>query len=239
MRRFGHLALLLLVACESESTSASPAADAGNDAPLTTDPFCKGRPLLPFCEDFDDRAIPGAFAEAAGDQALLKIADDPTAPSPPKVLSISSTGAGSVWLRTPRAPRSAKANAFFRVRIEKLDADVDLGAFAEEGGHRFSMVVTKDGTVGVRVVDPEAGGPVLRLSTVKIEPNTWASVRWDLRFVEGNARTRLRVGAATAFDAEPIGLQGTDAVERLEVGAEAAGAVAVSFDSVTFEPNAE
>jgi hypothetical protein len=240
MRRFGLLALLLLVACEDGSTPsspASPASDAGTDAPLTTDPFCKGRPLLPFCEDFDDRALPGAFAEIGGEASLLEVTDDPSAPSPPKILAIH--GAGSVWLRTPRAPRSAKANAFFRLRIEKLDGDVDVAAFAEEGGHRFSMVLTKDGTVGVRVIDPEAGGPVLRTSSVKIEPNTWASVRWDIRFVEGSARTRLRIGSATAFDAEPIGLQGTDALERLEIGAEAASAVTLWFDSVTFEPNAE
>ena len=125
------------------------------------------------------------------------------------------------------------------MRIEKLDADVDLGAFAEEGGHRFSMVVTKDGTVGVRVIAPEAGGPVLRLSSVKMETGAWESIRWDIRFVEGAARTRLRVGSETAFDAELIGLAGSDAAERLEVGAEATGPVALSFDSVTFEPNAE
>ena len=226
-------------ACSSESTQATSAPDASTDAPITTDPFCKGRPLLPFCEDFDDRALPGAFAAIGGDQALLKVADDRAAPSPPKILTIQRAGAASVWLRTPRAPRSAKANAFFRVRIEKLDADVDLGAFAEEGGHRFTMVVTKDGTVGVRVIDPEAGGPVLRMSTVKMETGAWASIRWDIRFVEGSARTRLRVGSATAFDAEAIGLAGSDAAERLEVGAEATGAVTLSFDSVTFEPNAE
>lgn len=142
-------------------------------------------------------------------------------------------------LRTPLAPRSAKANAFFRLRIEKIEADVELGAFAEESGHRVAMVVMKDGTVGVRVIDADAGGPVVRSSTVKIESGTWASIRWDIRFVSGIARTRLRVGGATAFDAEPIGLAGNDAAFRLEIGAEAAGAVSLSFDSVTFEPNAE
>lgn len=239
MSRVACVLPLLFAACSSESTQTTSAPDASTDAPITTDPFCKGRPLLPFCEDFDDRALPGAFAEIGGDQTLLKVAEDSTAPSPPKILTVSSTGAASVWLRTPRAARSAKANAFFRVRIEKLDADVDLGAFAEEGGHRFTFVVTKDGFVGVRVIDPEAGGPVLRTSTVKMETGAWASIRWDIRFVEGAARTRLRVGSATAFDAEPIGLSGSDAAERLEVGAEAAGAVTLSFDSVTFEPNAE
>jgi hypothetical protein len=241
MFRAGCVLLLLFVACSDDSTPVSPAADAAVDAPLTTDPFCKGRPLLPFCEDFDEQALPGAFSEIGGDQALLRVADDPTAPSPPKILTITKTDAapGSVWLRSPRATRAGKANAFFRVRIEKLDVDVDLGAFAEEAGHRVTMVVTKDGTVGVRVIDPEAGGPALRLSTVKIATGDWASIRWDIRFIDGSARTRLRVGAATAFDAEPIGLLGNDAAERLEIGAEATGAVTLSFDSVTFEPNAE
>ena len=236
MSRSGTVLLLLLVACSDDSTQGSPASDAGTDAPVTTtDPFCKGRPLLPFCEDFDERALPGAFAEIGGDQASAKVAEDPTAPSPPKVLTVT----GSAWLRTPFAPRTNKGNSFFRVRIEKQDADVDIAAFTEQAGHRTTLVVTKDGTVGVRIVDLEAGGPALRMSTLKIAPNTWASVRWDVRFVDGYARTRLRIGADTAFDAEPVGLLGSDFVERLEIGAESAGAVTVSFDSVTFEQTVE
>jgi hypothetical protein len=236
MRRSGLFVLLLLAACSDGATTATPAADAGSDAPLTTDPFCKGRPLLPFCEDFDDKALPGAFAEIAGDQSAVRIGDDPSAPSPPKVLHVANPSQ-PVFLRTPFAARSAKANAFFRLRIEKIDAEVEVGAFAEQGGHRVAMVIAKDGSVGVRVVDAEAGGPVLLMSSVKIDLGAWESVRWDIRFVDGAARTRLRVGDATAFDAEPTGLIATDAVERLEVGA--SGAVTLSFDSVTFEPNAE
>lgn len=241
MRRTGAVFLLFVAACSDDATPASPAAapDASTDAPLTTDPFCKGRPLLPFCEDFDENALPGKFAEIAGDQALLKVVDDTTAPSPPKVLAVSANAAASVWLRAPRGPRRDKANAFFRVRVDRLDADVDLAAFADEGGHRVTMVVTKDGDVGVRVIDTEAGGPTLRTSAVKIETGVWTSIRWDVRFVDGNARTRLRVGAATAFDAEPIGLAGTDAAERLEIGAESSAAVTLAFDSVTFESNVE
>jgi hypothetical protein len=238
MRGLGLSLLLLSAACSDGSTQATPATDAGHDAPLTTDPFCKGRPLLPFCEDFDEQALPGKFADIAGDASVLRIGDDATAPSPPKVLTISNPNAAAgVFLRTPFAARSAKANAFFRVRVEKIDAEVEIGAFAEQGGHRVAMVIAKDGSVGVRVVDAEAGGPVLRLSSVKVDIGAWESIRWDIRFVDGSARTRLRVGDATAFDAEPIGLIASDAVERLEVGA--SGAVTLSFDSVTFEPNAE
>lgn len=57
--------------------------------------------------------------------------------------------------------------------------------------------------------------------------------------MDGYARTRLRVGADTAFDAEPVGLLGTDFVQRLEIGAESTAPVTVSFDSVTFEQTVE
>src|SRR5687767_14198629 len=60
---------LLNGAC-SDSTETPTDAGAEAETGLSTDPFCRGRPLLPFCEDFDEKPLPGAFAELSSDQSI-------------------------------------------------------------------------------------------------------------------------------------------------------------------------
>ncbi len=241
------IAPLLNGAC-SDSTE-SPV-DAGADAEEAgpTDPFCKGRPLLPFCEDFDEKPLPGAFAELSADPSIdVTIADDESAPSAPKIVTFTKRdgAAGSSFLRTPRAPRGPKANGFFRVRVDAIGTEIEIAAFDQDDGHRLALVITSDGSVGLRespVSTADGGAPDGKhSSTVKIEAKTWTSIRWDIRFIDNVARTRLRVGSATAFDGEPFGLTGIDAATRFSIGSGVAStsAVSASFDSITFASDVE
>lgn len=207
--------------------------DGGVAADARVDPFCIGRPQLTFCEDFDDRELPGAFAEpvrSAG--ATIAIDSDPSAPSSARSVTfrLQAGASESAFLRTARQAPSTQAAVFFYVRVDAFGADLDLALLEDVSGHRIALQVARDGTLRL-------ASDSIHESSIKLVAGAWTAVRWDVRFVDGVLAARLRIGSATAFSSEPLGLKGATIEPRFAIGAARADgpAMRVSFDSVTFE----
>ena len=105
-------------------SAATPTPDAGLDAQAAPseeagpDTFCNTRRQLSFCEDFDEKSLPGAFVGFAPDASVqAEIIADPLAPSAPRALILQTTGISrGAWFRTRPLAHKGKMNALIMVR---------------------------------------------------------------------------------------------------------------------------
>lgn len=203
-------AFAALGACSStEASSDAGTVDAGDGGARGVDPFCRTRPRLSFCEDFDEKPLPGAFDAIEGDGTLFSLEARKDAPSEPNVAVLTpkegSTDARFVTL----AKEGIKYNVFFLVRPEPGHGRVDLAGL-EDGAYKLVIGIGADDTWYVEETTiAEDGGttPTTRVlaPTVKLDTSDLAAVRLDV-YVDGPGKghMRFRSGDDVLYETEPL-----------------------------------
>lgn len=226
----------------SEGTPA-PGADGGvvAEAGSVVDPFCRTRPSLSFCEDFDEADLPGRFSSIEGDRAILSREANADAPSSPNVLVVAPTPSSPNARLAISADMGVKYNLFFLVNVEPGHGRVELASL-DDGTYRLDLGLEEDDRwyIEERSGSVDGGTPESRTLVTDVRPEigTFASVRLDV-YVDGDGRghLRFRSGDDVVFENEPLTFgDGKDKLfPRLYVGARLRGdrAARLMFDSVT------
>jgi hypothetical protein len=235
--------LAMQLACSSEGGPAATSGDAGIESGARgVDPFCRTRPRLTFCEDFDEAELPGRFARIEGAAAIVTREAHADAPSAPSVITIAhAPGSTDARLVLP-ATEGVKYNLFFFVSIQPVHGRVALAGF-DDGAWHLEIGLEADGKWYVEEQPgavPDGGPPVPRTIATQVAPKigAFASVRFDV-YVDGNGlgHMRFRSGGDTVFESEALTFGGGKATitPQIYVGARLrSGALSrLSFDSVT------
>lgn len=251
-RTWGRIAAVcLLVAgnasCGATEGSPSPAgdgsADAG-DAHRGVDPFCRTRPRLSFCEDFDETELPGRFSSIEGERALFSREANADAPSSPNVLVITPTPSSPNARLFIPTDAGVKFNLFFLMNVAPGHGRVELAGL-DDGDYHLEIGLEADDRWYVEersgaVDDADGGAPATRTLVTEVRPEigTFSSVRLDV-YVDGDGlgHLRFRSGDDMVFENEPLTFGGgrDTLLPILYIGARLRGDVAspVMFDSVT------
>lgn len=225
----------LLTACTSSNDAPAGGGDAGVETAPSSDPFCRTRPRLDFCEDFDEGDLPGRFAGIEGDPAIVLRSTKADAPSPPFVLDVAHTPASSDVRLVFAGGTGVKYNLFFFVKVEPGHGRIDLAGL-RDGDYELTLGLEEDDRW---YVEERAAGsaPNHRTSDVKPTLATFWSVRFDV-YVDGDGRghLRFRSGADTVFLAEPLAFGGNKQTltPHFYVGARLHGGAParLSFDNI-------
>ncbi len=232
----GPLVLLLAAAgCDEPANAPTPPAPAFDAAP-PRETFCGTRPKLFFCADFDEHALPTPFAELATPPAIEVLpVDDAAAPSAPRVVSFRArSGPAEAFLVTPPSAATSKWNALFFVRLAPHGGDVTLARVDAASGPTLAIVVSPGGAVRLVETDARGGDEVSHATTITLAPETWSSVRWDVRDDGAGSTVRLRFGDDMVLEGEPLRHRHAGIAPRLSIGLATPSAAQVSFDTVTF-----
>lgn len=238
------LAMLASAACgdggETGAGGGSGATGSGGAAP-GVDPFCATRPVLEFCEDFDEAPLPGRFAETREDGAILTI-DEVEPASPPASLLAATVGeapgtaelvgtfeAGSRW------------RLFLQSRMDALPGEgveAVLGTYAFEAPDGPYVVSYGVRGSGLWFVREERGGTARDVeATVPVTLERWISVRLDVDLLEdGTGTATLRSGNDAVVTVDDLVPPTDEAAPTVRLGiSSTGGAWAVRFDNVTVE----
>lgn len=204
----GAASLAVLVAACS-STTAAPTDGRVDGGARGVDPFCRTRPRLSFCEDFDEKPLPGAFDAVEGDATLLSVESRKDAPSEPHV-AVLTPRAGSTDARfVTLAKEGIKYNLFFLAQLFPGHGRVDL-AGVEDGAYK--LVIGLDAKdiwyVEETRFDQDGGSSptlLVRETKVAVDPNDLTSVRLDV-YVDGPGvgHMRFRSGDDVVCESEPL-----------------------------------
>lgn len=234
------------VSCGSSDASeeGGPAAvDDGGvaDAHRGVDPFCRTRPRLSFCEDFDESDLPGRFSNVEGERSLFAREASADAPSSPNVLVVAPTASSPNARLFIPADMGVKYNLFFMMNVEPGHGRVELAGL-DDGTYRLEIGLEEDDRwyVEERSGAVDGGSPETRTLVTDVRPEigTFASVRLDV-YVDGDGlgHLRFRSGDDVVFENEPLTFgDGKDTLyPSLYVGARlrSDGAARVTFDSIT------
>jgi hypothetical protein len=233
------LAALGGAACGDDAAAQDDAASSG--AMPGVDPFCATRPVLTFCEDFDEAPLPGAFAASTAEGAALSVEDDAAA-SPPSSLVVAMDGGPATGTLSADFEPSRKLRFFGQLRIdalpgaggevrvasfsfESLDVPYEVGFGFDAGGAGF-VYQARAGVEEVR-----AGGDV----TLPDAP--WVSVRLNADFAEdGTGALALRFGDDLVAQTGALTPPAADLGARCTVGLRGEGGPwQVRFDNLTVE----
>jgi hypothetical protein len=232
-----------VLACGSDQPAGMTAVDGGAETGSQgADPFCRTRPRLSFCEDFDEADLPGRFTRIEGNAALIKREANEEAPSTPNVMTIAHTASATDARLAIDATQGVKYNLFFLMKIEAGHGRVEIAGFddgdwhlelgVEEDGHWYIEEHAGAGDGGV------APAPRTIATTVMPTVGSFSSVRFDV-YVGGNGlgHMRFRSGASIIFEAEPLTFGGGKATltPHIYVGSRLRGGAParLSFDTVT------
>lgn len=240
-------------ACSGDESVAPDATgeDAGVDAaPARPDTFCFTRPALEFCEDFDERPVPGAFAakvEAGG--GVLTIDDVEPASAPSSLLaSIAAAPAGTPE-GAARLEQTFSSGIKYRVFAQMkeqgrssggADASVYVAGLGFVG-HDYEVGIGTDGTGAWFAYERAAGGAVQRFpATLPLPAGKWVSVRLDVDVtVEGEGTMLVRFGTDSVVESVAIHPPFAAAQPILLLGAWGATAPHTGwgfrFDNVTYQ----
>jgi hypothetical protein len=199
-----------LLACGEDGSSSATSPDAGADTgSAADDPFCRTRPRLAFCEDFDEAAsLPARFSRIEGKPEIVSIEAHPDAPSGPNALRVASTATATDARLVLEADKGVKYNLFFFVRLEPGHGRVEIAGL-EDGDYRLALGVEADGKWYVEEhPGPTDGGvPAPRTLATDVAPelSTFSSVRFDV-YVDGAGlgHLRFRSGNDVVFLSEPL-----------------------------------
>ncbi len=199
-------ASLVVCVASCSSTTTAPQDGGGDGGARGIDPFCRTRPRLSFCEDFDQKALPGAFDTIEGDATLFSVAPRKDAPSEPNVAVLApregSTDARFVTL----AKEGLKYNLFFLAQLFPGHGRVDL-AGVEDGTYKLVIGLDATDTWYVEETQDVGSGPTLRVRETKVtvDPNDLTAVRLDV-YVDGpgSGHMRFRSGDDVVYENEPL-----------------------------------
>ncbi|MBX3232601.1 MAG: hypothetical protein KIT84_16620 [Labilithrix sp.] len=239
MKTAGSLAavLAMLLGCGSDGTTGtSPDASAPDAGDGRTDPFCRTRPRLSFCEDFDEGELPGRFESIEGSAAIVTRGPRDGAPSAPNVVTIAQTAEATDARLTFSSARGNKFNLFFLVAVAEGHGRLDLAGL-DDGDYHLELGVEPDGKW---YVEERIAGGAPRLVATELGPRRgeFTSVRFDV-YVDGagEGHIRFRSGSDTVFTSEPLsfGDARAELAPRWYVGARlrAGDPSRVAFDTVT------
>lgn len=196
-------ALLVLAALGGTACGDGDAPDdaaASSGATPGVDPFCATRPVLTFCEDFDERPLPGAFAASTVEgSATLAVDGEATASPPSSMLASIGVGPGTGTLHADFEP-SRKLRFFGQLHIDALPAggeDVRVASFSFETlDVPYEVGFGFDAGGKGFVYQARAGVEELRAETeVTLPAADFVSVRLNADFAEdGTGKLALRFG---------------------------------------------
>ena len=200
---------LCLLACAEEGPSSSATADGGAESGTRgVDPFCRTRPRLSFCEDFDEATLPGRFVRIDGSPEIVTIEAHPDAPSAPNAIRIAQSATANDARLVLQAAQGVKYNFFFFVRLEPGHGRVELAGF-DDGEYHLEIGVGEDNHwyVEERPGATDGGAPMPRTLTTNVEPklSAFSSVRLDVYVDDaGLGHMRFRSGDDVVFQSEPL-----------------------------------
>lgn len=238
------LALLASAACgdgvETGAGGGGGATGSGGAAP-GVDPFCATRPVLEFCEDFDEAALPGRFGAIREDGATLTIDEvDPASP-PASLLAATDGEAPGTAALVGAFEAGSRWRLFLQSRLDVLPGEgveAVLGTYtveSAEGPYAVSYGVRGSGLWFVR---EERGGTARDVeATVPVTLGRWISVRLDVDLLEdGTGTATLRSGNDAVVTVDDLAPPTDEAAPTVRLGlASSGGAWAVRFDNVTVE----
>lgn len=205
------------------------------------DPFCRERPRLPFCEDFDEAPLPGVFDEVLADGGGTVVADE----------SDSASGAAAMRARVPstgvamirhRDALGWKYRVFLQARIDALpsEGEAELIAFTldADGADDYRIaLVTRAGQWFV--VETREGVRTEWPGSVAFPLGRWVSTRFDYEVLAtGEARVHVRFGNDSTVNVT-TSPPASEAVPTIDIGVRASGGGPwdARFDNVTFDLN--
>lgn len=199
-----------LASCGDGSPSSSTAASDGGveGGARVVDPFCRTRPRLTFCEDFDEGALPGRFLRIEGSSEIVTLEAHPDAPSEPNAIRIAHAGAATDARLLLQAAQGVKYNLFFFVRLEPGHGRLELAGF-DDGDYHLEIGVEEDNRwyVEERPGPTDGGTPAPRTIATTVGPalSSFSSVRFDV-YVDGGGvgHMRFRSGDDVVFQSEPL-----------------------------------
>ncbi len=201
-----------LVACADELSSSTVASDGGAGAAVEggapVDPFCRTRPRLSFCEDFDESALPGRFVRIEGSSEIVTVEAHPDAPSAPNAIRVAQSATANDARLVLTAAQGVKYNFFFFVRLEPGHGRVEIAGF-DDGDYHLEIGVEENNHwyVDERPGPLDGGTPAARTLATDVQPelSTFSSVRLDV-YVDGAGlgHMRFRSGDNVVFQSEPL-----------------------------------
>lgn len=257
------LGIRALGGCGEEPVHAEPRGDAGAEAPNAdaassddaqkSDDFCLTRPALPFCEDFDAAALPGAFASMTGAEAMrVESVDSSSKPAALRIAADPAAGASldARLISAQLAPgKKLRSMVFVRAPVRPLgsdDAPLRLTSFqftTTAGSYRYSFATSGTGEwFGEELFEPHGGGAVVSKrfpSSLALPSDVWTPIRLEVDSPSAGAPTTfsVRVGAELALGPVAIVPSGTELGPTFSLGLDGATPAqpwAVRFDNVTF-----
>ena len=182
---------LCLLGCSEDGAGPATSADGGAERDARgVDPFCRTRPRLSFCEDFDEGPLPGRFVRIEGNPEIVSLAPNTDAPSAPNAVQIA------------HSPSATDA------RLEPGHGRLELAGF-DDGDYHLEIGVGEDNRwyVEERPGPVDGGTPTTRTLATTVEPelSTFSSVRFDV-YVDGAGvgHMRFRSGDSVVFQSEPL-----------------------------------
>jgi len=198
-----------LMGCGEDGASSTPAPDgAVESGGRGVDPFCRTRPRLTFCEDFDEAPLPGRFLGIEGSPEIVTLEPHPDVPSAPNAIRIAHTTSATDARLVLQAVQGVKYNLFFFVRLEPGHGRLELGGF-DDGDYHLELGVEEDGRwyVEERPGPTDGGTPPPRTIATTVGPtvSSFSSVRFDV-YVDGAGlgHMRFRSGDDVVFQSEPL-----------------------------------
>ena len=198
-----------LLGCSEDGTSSTPGQDGGVESGARgVDPFCRTRPRLTFCEDFDEAALPGRFLGIEGNPEIVTLEPHPDAPSAPNAIRIAHTAAATDARLVLQADEGVKYNLFFFARLEPGHGRLELAGF-DDGDIHLEIGVEEDNRwyVQERSGSTDGGAGAPRTIATSVEPalGSFSSVRFDV-YVDGAGmgHMRFRSGDDVVFQSEPL-----------------------------------
>ncbi|MBX3185366.1 MAG: hypothetical protein KF819_00060 [Labilithrix sp.] len=241
---------MVTFACSSKEGAAP--ADAGAEGETRPDTFCFTRPVLQFCEDFDEGPLPARFETRSESGGALTVDTTTPASAPSSLLATVTASATEIGrARLEKAFGSGtKYRVFVQMREEQRSAKAAaavrvLGlAFAAEPTYEVGVATNERGEwYGYERRRDEAGAETegrFPASRALEGQGKWVSVRIDVDVnAAGAGIMTVRFGSDAVVDHVPIAPPFASAAPTMLLGLDAAGpphdAWAFRYDNVTFQ----
>lgn len=221
------------------------------DGAVDPDDFCLTRPALPFCEDFDVAALPGAFARMSGAAAFS--IDGITPKSKPRSLLLTADPAAGATLDARlvssafQAGKKLRSLAFVRAPARAGGTDdaplrlTSMQFTTPAGSYRYSLATNDKGEwFGEELHVPAGGGAPISKRTAPfrgLPDDEWMPVRLNVDGPTPDASSlSILIGTDTVatMPVVPIGAELAPTFSLGLDGATPAQPWAVRFDDVTF-----
>lgn len=241
--RVAPVVAVAVLGCGDDTSSGAGGAGGGTSgeggARPGVDPFCATRPVLEFCEDFDEAALPGRFTEQRAEGATLAL-DETDPASPPHALRVTADGGPATGIVAGAFEAGSRYRLFFQLRIDALPAEGEatIGAHAiDASGTSYRVGFGVDAS-GAPFLDEVLGDEVTRTEgTAPLPLGRWVSVRLDVDLLgDGTGTATLRFGNDIVATTDALAPPADEAAPSVSLGLVTTGGTWVArFDNVTIE----